>query len=135
MIDWGARIDELAFHLSNQYRIDDPAAVEILLSALIPCPRTSAPWLVLETNWFSRDCQRGWFSFGGTWLPQSLPLLRTMRPRNANSLIAEWFVEPAAPRLFVEPDYDRRVPHYGRILESRFLLGRSLRLRVIATRW
>src|SRR5215471_18199512 len=133
MLDWALRIDYLSHFLAMAYRIEDRQATEILLSALISCPRTPALWLVLETNWFSRDCQRAWFSFGETWLPQSLPLLRTMRPRNANRLIAEWLAEPAAPRLFVEPDYNRRLPHYSRISESRFLLGRSLRLRVIAT--
>ena len=101
MIDWSARLDDLAFHLATQYRMEDRAALEILLSALVPTPRTSALWLVLETNWFSRDCQRAWFSFGETWLPQSLPLLRTMRPRKANQLLAKWLVEPAGPRLFV----------------------------------
>src|SRR5262245_40861817 len=113
--------------------MEDRTALEILLSALVRCPRTPSLWLVLETNWFARNCGLGWFSFGETWLPQSLPLLRTMRPRKANQLLAAWLTEEPAPRLFVEPDYDRRLPHYGRISESRFLLGRSLRLRVIAT--
>jgi len=41
MIDWSARIDELAFQLATQYRMEDRAALEILLSALIPCRRTA----------------------------------------------------------------------------------------------
>jgi hypothetical protein len=133
MIDWSARIDELAFHLATQYRMEDRQALEILLSALIPCPRTAEPWLVAETNWYSRDCAPAWFSFGEAWLPESLPLLRAMRPRNANQRIAAWLAEPPAPRLFVEADYDRRLPHYRRIHEISFLLARTLRLRVIST--
>src|SRR5215471_8838252 len=105
MLDWSASIDELAFHLASQYRMEDRQALEILLRALIPCPRSQSCWLILETNWFSR-CRPAWFSFGETWLPESLPLVRAMRPRNPNQRIA------VVPRLFVEPDYDRRLPHY-----------------------
>jgi hypothetical protein len=133
MLDWSARLDDLAFHLATQYRIEDRAAVEILLSALVACPRTSAPWLVLETNWFLRDCESGWFSLGGVWQPGSLPLLRAMRSRNANSLIATWLNEPPQGRLFVECDYDGRLPRYRAVSEIRFLLARSLRLRVAST--
>src|SRR5215469_15692954 len=133
MLDWSARLDNLAFHVATQYRMEDRAALEILLSALVPCPRTMPIWLILETNWFSRDCAPAWFSLGETWLPESLPLLRAMRPRNANQLIAAWLAEPPVPRLFVEPDYDRRLPHYRRIHEISFLLARTLRLRVIST--
>jgi hypothetical protein len=133
MIDWSARIDELAFHLTSQYCMEDRAALEILLSALVCSPRTPALWLVLETNWYRRDCKYAWFSFGETWLPESLPLLRATRPRNANQLIAAWLADPPAPRLFVEPVYDGRLPHYRRIHELSFLLAREFRVRVIST--
>jgi hypothetical protein len=79
MLDWSSRIDDLALHLA-QYRMEDRGALESLLSALVPTPRTSTLWFVLETNWFSRDCQRAWFSFGEDWQPASLPLLRTSAP-------------------------------------------------------
>jgi hypothetical protein len=32
--------------------------------------------MVLETNYYSRDCARGWFSFGESWLTESLGGLR-----------------------------------------------------------
>src|SRR5215831_6044267 len=98
MLDWLRRVDDLAFHLATQYRMEDRTALEILLSALVPCPRTPALWLVAETNWFSRDCAPAWFAFGGAWRPESLPLLRAMRSRNANSLIATWLNEPPQGR-------------------------------------
>ena len=50
--------------------------LELLLSALVNCPRTASPWLILETNWYSRDCQDAWFAFGGHWTPCSLARLR-----------------------------------------------------------
>lgn len=131
MIDWVARIDELAFHLAREYRVEDREAIEILLAALVDCPRTPAPWLVLETNFYQRDCRLGWFSFGGAWLPESLPLLRAMRSRNANALIAQALNELHG-RLYVECDYDRRLPRYRALSEIRFLLAKSLNLRVVS---
>jgi hypothetical protein len=40
--------------------MEDRAALEILLSALVPTPRTPALWLVAEPNWFLRDCAPAW---------------------------------------------------------------------------
>ena len=89
---------------------------------------------MLETNWFSRDCQRAWFSFGETWQPASLPLLRTMRSRDANKLIATWLDDRSPQgRLFVECDYDGRIPRYRPLCDSRSLLTRTLRLRILST--
>src|SRR5215469_5358786 len=134
MLDWSARLDHLAFHLATQYRMEDRAALEILLSALVPCPRTPAPWVVLETNWYSRECAPAWFSFGETWQPASLPLLRTMRSRDANKLIATWLDDRAPQgRMFVECDYDGRIPRYRPLCDSRSLLTRMLRLRILST--
>src|SRR5262249_52457674 len=134
MLDWSSRVDDLAFHLSTGYRMEDRAALEILLSALVPCPRTPSLWLVLETNWFARDCGLGWVSFGETWQPASLPLLRTMRSRDANKLIATW-LDNRSPqgRLFVECDYDGRIPRYRPLCDSRSLLTLTLRLRIVST--
>ena len=42
MLDWTGRLDGLAFHLSREYSIEDRGAIEILLAALIDCPRTPA---------------------------------------------------------------------------------------------
>src|SRR5262249_3528959 len=106
--------------------------IEILLSALVPCPRIASTWLILESNWFSRSCLGAWFSFAGTWLPESLARLRTMRSRDANRLIASWLLDPS-PHLVVECDYDERIPRYRALCDSRALLTRTLRLRIIST--
>src|SRR6516225_6848101 len=81
MLDWSRRVDDLAFHLATQYRMEDRVALEILLSALI----------------------------------------------------ATWLNEPHQARLFIECDYDWRLPRYRSISEIRFLLAKSLRLRVVST--
>src|SRR5215471_5428334 len=107
MRDFGTDIDELTFHLAREYGVEDRGAIEILLSALIDCPRTPACWLILETNWYSRDCSEAWFSFGGTWVPYSLGELRARRSRQAADLINDWFYEPSAPRLLIEPDWEQ----------------------------
>jgi hypothetical protein len=132
MIDWGARLDELNFFLHAAYKVDDPKAVAILLSALIDCPRTQPVSLILETNWGFPDCRGAWFSFGETWNPQSLGQLRSMRPRNANQAIAAWLNRPAEGSLFIEPDWER-LHNWRRISQIPFLLGRSLRLRSVPT--
>jgi hypothetical protein len=79
MFDWAARLDDLHHFLSTQYRVEDRQAIEILLSALIPVPRTPAFWTVLETNHCRRDCQLAWFSFGESWAPRSLGEIRARR--------------------------------------------------------
>jgi hypothetical protein len=133
MLDWAGRIDCLAHYLAGGFGVNDREATEVLLSALVACPRTSALWCVIETNWYSRECLPAWFSFGGLWVPESLPQLRALRPRKANQLICGWLDEPRRGRLFVECDYDGCVPRYRRVFESGFLLAQSLRLRVLST--
>ena len=71
MLDWNTRLDLLHLFLRSAYQIDDPQAPAILASALVHFPRTPALWLVLETNWFSRNCHSAWFGFGQTWQPES----------------------------------------------------------------
>jgi hypothetical protein len=56
-MDWQSRLDELNLFLRSTYQIEDTEAVAILASALVPCPRIQPVWLVLETNWFSRQCE------------------------------------------------------------------------------
>jgi hypothetical protein len=127
MIDWGARLDDLDHFLATQYRVQDRLAVEILLSALIDCPRTPALWTVLETNYYSRDCRRAWFAFDGSWRPRSLGAIRGNRPRNLHRDLTEW-LEDSSSRLLVEPDFER--PQSIRHLaELPFLLGKCLRIR------
>jgi hypothetical protein len=132
MIDWHAYLDDLDHFLSTQYRVEDRLAVEILLSAFVPCPRTAALWMVLETNYNSRDCRRAWFSFGESWLVESLGGLRAKRPhRTVNRQITEWLEnEVDLSRLIVEADFDRR-PKTDRLPELPFLLGRCLRVHTI----
>jgi len=133
-IDWESRIAELAAKLAREYTMADRLVLEILLAALIDCPRTPAVWLILETNWYSRDCMDGWFSFGETWLPNSLPRLRSRFPwRMVEEEIQEWLDSPSDPRLFIEPDYDR-YPYFHRLTQGSFLLQRSLRVRTRTNR-
>jgi hypothetical protein len=80
MLDWDARLDDLHHFLVTAYRVEDRQAVEILLSALVPCPRTFTFWTVLETNFYSRDCMRTWFSFGDHWAPRSLVVRKNSVP-------------------------------------------------------
>jgi hypothetical protein len=131
MLDWAARIDDLAFHSAAHYRIENRQALEILLSALVDCPCTAPVWLILETNWYSRDCRPAWFSFGGCWAPESLPALRVLRSRDFNKLVGCW-LDDRSPHLFVECDFDGRVPRYRRLSDFRSLLIRTLRLRVVS---
>jgi len=134
VFDFAARIDELAYFLATHFSMQDREALEILLSALLECPRTPSVWLVLESNWLQRNCESAWFAFGGEWTPRSLAELRSMRSRLANQTIRQWLDDaPQQGRLFVEPDFER-LPRYQRLFESRFLLARSLRLRTLLPR-
>lgn len=134
MLDWSSRIDDLAYKLGREYGIQDRMAVEILLSALIDCPRTPLLWLCLETNWFQRDCLGAWFSFGALWTPCSLPRLRAKRPwRGVDAEIYSWFEGQDETRLFIEPDYER-YPRFEMLAYSPLILQRTLRLRSCAPR-
>src|SRR5215475_11632568 len=105
MVDWAGRIDERMHKLATEHGVDDRAAVEVLLSAQIACPRTASTWLILETNWFSRECLDAWFSFGESWIPIALPTLRARQPwRSIEEQTKEWLDNPSDERLFVEPD-------------------------------
>lgn len=128
-MDWEGRIDDLCDHLVREHGVDDKLAVEILLSALVPCPRTRRPWLILETNWYSRNCYSGWFSFGETWLPKSLAQIRSQKSwRQIEDETQEWLDAENEERLFIEPDYER-YPRYHQRSQAHFLLQRSLRVR------
>jgi hypothetical protein len=129
---WSGCLDDLHHHLASAYRIQDRQATEILLSALLDCPRASTLWFTLETNFYRRDCQLGWFSFGEHWAPRSLGEIRARRPhRDMNREITAWLNDqPEIPRLFIEPDFNRR-PRVDRLPELPYLLGRCLRLHTI----
>ena len=129
MLDWAGRIEDLCDHLAREHGVDDKLAVEVLLSALVPCPRTRSPWLILETNWYSRNCYGGWFSFGETWLPRSLAQIRARSPwREIEAETKEWLEDEKAERLFIEPDWER-YPRFHRLTQAQFLLQRALRVR------
>lgn len=134
MIDWAARIDELADKLAREYGMPDRPALDVILSALVDCPGTPAVWLILETNWYSRYCLDAWFAFGETWIPQSLPRLRARSPwRQIEEEIQQWLDAPSDPHLFIESDYDR-YPYFNRLTQGHFLLHRSLRIRTRTAR-
>lgn len=130
MIDWNSRIDDLMHVLESQHGITDRLAVEALLSAMVSCPRTPAPWLILETNWYARECLGAWFSFGNTWVPSSLARLRSRSAswRATEGQMQQYLDSPNEERLFVEPEYEK-YPPVNRRAQSQFLLHRSLRLR------
>jgi hypothetical protein len=69
MLDWNTRLDQLHLFLRSAYQIDDPQARPSSPPPLSTAPGTPALWLVLETNWFSRNCHSAWFGFGQTWQP------------------------------------------------------------------
>lgn len=129
MIDWGSRVDELASLLAREYNVEDQPAVEVLLSGLIAAPRTPSTWLILETNWFSRDCEDGWFSFGGLWTPCALARLRARSPwREVEFEMKEMLDSPSEERLFVECDWEK-FPRFHRLTQAQYFLQRSLRIR------
>lgn len=134
MFDWSARIDDLAALLAQEYSMEDRAALEVLLSALVPCPRTPSLWLILETNWYSRVCEAAWFAFGGQWTPHSLAQIRARQPwRPVVAQLTEWLDAPSEERLFVEPDFER-YPRYDKLPNALFVADRSLRVRAVSAR-
>ena len=122
MLNWARRVEELHYYVSSTYQISDTQAVDILLAAFLPVPRTPAQWLIIEINWYSCCCDSAWFSFGGTWRPRSLGEIRSMRPRKANELISEWLNEPQVPRLLVGPDGEKL--HHPRHLRCGYRAAR-----------
>lgn len=134
MLVWQERVDYLVDHLAREYAIYDRPAIEILLAALIHCPRTASSWITLETNWYSRDCQDAWFSFGDSWVPTAWPRLRARSPwRETEAEMKEMLDSPSDERLFIEPDYER-YPYYNRLTQAQYFLQRSPRLRTRSMR-
>jgi len=134
MLDWTARIDALAHQLAAAHSVDDRPALEILLAALINCPRTPSSWLTLETNWYARECMDAWFSFGETWTPCSFARLRARSPwRAIEAEMKEMMESPSDEHLFVEPDFER-YPYWNHSTQAHYLLQRCLRLRLVTTR-
>src|SRR5215471_18607501 len=133
-MDWANRIDDLADLLAREYAIYDRPAIEILLAALIHCPRTASSWLILETNWYSRDFSEAWFSFGESWSPRSWPRLRARSPwRETEAEMKEMLENASDEHVFIEPDFER-YPYFNRLTQAPFFLLRSLRLRTKSMR-
>jgi hypothetical protein len=134
MLDWASRVDDLADKLAREHAVDDRLAVEILLATLVGCPRTASPWLILETDWYDRQCLDAWFSFGQLWAPCTLARLRARSPwRVIEAEMKEMLDAPPRERLFIECDYER-YPIFNRLTQARYILQRSLRIRVRSAR-
>ena len=133
------RIAELHAHLASVWSQRDTQATEILLSALLPASitRLRRPWLVVETDYLSRDTSNAWFSFGQPEHVQarSLAVPRSMRARlcrqRSDNVLAE---DPHdQPGVFVDAEW-RVLPNKSKsvtaIASYYALLARSVHLRV-----
>ena len=153
------RLTELHRFLEAQFGHKDRMATEILLTALLPTIVTGhrRPWIIIETDWPSRDCQSAWFSFGLTdcrldgatnilttagnadrLAVRSLSTPRVQRSARCEEILQEWLAlrRTDAPGLFVEAEW-RRLPTAGRgatLLMATHsysvLLSQCIRLRV-----
>jgi hypothetical protein len=133
-IDWAARIDDVAEFLRRAFDMDDRVAVDVLLAGLVKCPRTPWIWLVLETNYASRDCDTAWFSFGGHWNPCSFARLQGRTYwHERRTEVREWLEGPIDERLFVENWYED-YPKFHIWAHADQLLHRSLRIRTLTPR-
>ena len=133
------RIAELHAHLAAVWSQRDTQATEILLAALLPASltRMRRPWLIVETDYLSRDTSAAWFSLG---MPEyvharSLAVPRSVRARDCrqwsdNVLAEDPFDQPG---VFVDAEW--------RVLPNRYkcvtaiasyyaLLARCVHLRV-----
>lgn len=133
MLDWASRVDDLADKLAREHAVEDRLAVEILLSALVDCPRTATTWLILETNWYDRECDDAWFSFGNQWTPCSLSRLRVRSPWRGVEAEMKRMLDEDGRLLFVECDY-QRYPMFHRLTQAQYILQRALRIRTQAPR-
>lgn len=130
------RIEELHYYLEARYGQKDRQATEILLAALLDpsLSLTRHPWIIIETDYPSRDTSDGWFSFGGTAAVHSLADARAVRPRIGEQLVLGWMKQKTC--LFVESEW-RRLPKgigKGEKAHARVnwdsLVARCVRLRV-----
>jgi hypothetical protein len=107
------RLAELHYHLETKYSQKDRQATEILLSCLLDPAVTQMrrPWLILETDWYSRECEDAWFSFGLLNVARSLSTPRVQRAQKCESIVQDWIAERRSgqPGIFVESEW-RRLP-------------------------
>ena len=137
------RIAELHSHLAGVWSQRDTQATEILLAALLPASltRMRRPWLIVETDYLSRDTSNTWFSFG---MPEyvharSLAVPRSVRARDCrqwsdNVLAEDPFDQPG---VFVDAEW-RVLPNKYKcvtaIASYYALLARCVHLRVAQPR-
>ena len=136
------RLSDLHQWLECRYGQRDRQATEVLLGALLPREilKAKSPWMVLETDYPSRDTLDGWFSLGGEFRPQphSLAFARIQRATRCEGILQDWWKDRQAgrPGLFIEAEW-RRLPGSGKgatlLMQTHSygaLLATCLRLRV-----
>jgi hypothetical protein len=135
------RIAELHEHLATRWGVTDTQAVDILLTSLLPASFTAMkrPWIILETDYPSRDTAAAWFSLGGTLTVRSLAVPRVLRSRAAEAVLHNWILMRKAdsPGVWVDAEW-RRLPASGRgaglLMATHsyaILLAMCVRLRTI----
>lgn len=132
MVNYTERVEELTGFLRQEFGIDDPQMVEILLGSKLETDKIPYPWLVLETNYYSVLTKDAWFALGdgeGPGRPVVLSVYRTSWPRACNVSIEEVLALRHAPRLFVEPEYEKPShPHWKAYLFG-YLQNQCVHLR------
>lgn len=119
------RIEELHRILAERFGQTDRQATEVVLAAHVTpaISRTRCPWIVIETDYPSRDTDGAWFNLsGGTRatghpVPKSLAVPRVLYPRESELTLQEWTnqrQDPAAVGVFVESEWRRPVDMGGR---------------------
>lgn len=132
------RISELHDFLASRYGQRDTQATEILLAAQLPVAITRArrPWIILETDYPSRDTTDAWFSFGTVVPSYCLSVPRVQRHDPAETMLESWIADRQKPdngMLFVEPEW-RKLVNKSRVmnwqLDSTYALLMSMCVRV-----
>jgi hypothetical protein len=135
------RIAQLHGHLAARRSQRDTQATEILLAALLPqsLTRMRRPWLVLETDYLSRDTSDAWFSLGmpQTVQARSLAIPRVMRRDPGHEYIESILQERSrvVPGVFTDAEWRAlQYAHGGWTKEPRanyhILMSMCVRLRV-----
>lgn len=102
------RLEELHCWLADRFGQRDRQATEILLSGQLSRPGQSRPpWLIIETDYPSRDMTSGWFSFGGQVKALSMAVPRVQRSQVCEEIMQGWLADRSVGRcgLFVESEW------------------------------
>jgi len=109
-----ARIAELHDFLEDRYGQKDRQATEILLACLLE--QKTRPWVILETDYPTRDMRYAWFAFGGVhpnvW---SLAVPRVERKKTCEEILYGWLEgrKTNRPATYVESEWRRLPPDLG----------------------